>query len=136
MTPSRGVLLCQRLTEDGRLLARTLDAGRNWERWVDGRAVSGLDGRGPIIDLDAVGARGGMMWTVFARGVCPEGQIRRSTGRVFDPLPCPSSDSVPVDTVLGVAFWSATQGYLLGLDGASPVLAVTSDGGATWSPVP
>ncbi len=91
MTPSRGVLLCQRLTEDGRLIARTLDSGENWERWVDGRVVSGLDGRGPIIDLDAVPGGGGVLWTVFAKDECPEGGIRRSTGRTFDRLPCPAA---------------------------------------------
>ena len=121
------------MSGDGRLLARTRNAGRNWERWTDARGITGLDGPGPIIDLDVVAGPTDVIWTLFEGGECPEGQLRRSVGRSFDRLRCPS-ETVAVDTVLAVAFTTPRRGSMLGLADGEPVLAQTRDGGSTWTP--
>jgi hypothetical protein len=134
-TPRRGLLLCQQISGDGRLLARTANSGRDWERWTDARQVTGLDGPGPIVDLDVVRGPSDVIWTLFDGGECPEGQLRRSVGRSFDRLRCPS-ETVAVDRVLAVAFTTPRRGFLLGLVGGEPLLAQTRDGGSTWAATP
>jgi hypothetical protein len=127
----QGLLLCEQTAVTGRLLARTFNGGEAWERLTDARPLTGLDGPGPVLDLDVTGAAGEDVWTLFPSRVCPQGELRRSTngGGSFERLPCPDQ----VDQVLGVGFSSAENGLLLGVVDDQPVVLATTDGGTSWS---
>lgn len=129
-----GLLLCERESSSSRLLARTTN-GETFERLADGRKGYGLDGPAPVRDLDV--ALPDRAWLQFPNDpTCPEGSLRRSSdqGATWDALPCVSK-SMTVDTVLDVAFSSATDGVLLGLVDGKTVMGVTIDGGASWQTV-
>lgn len=130
---STGLLFCENDVVGSRLIARTTNAGSNFERLADNRPSSGLDGGGSVTDMDVAGTE--TVWLVVADGgECAEGQLRTSDsqGAVFDRLPCPS-ESVTVDDVIDVAFSSSTKGVMLGLVDREPAMFTTTDGGATWT---
>ena len=132
-TPDYALQLCQQDVSDGRLLARTINGGLSWDRLTDNRPMTGLDGDGTFTRLEVAGDAS--VWVLFEGGECPEGQLRSSTnvGGNFQRLPCPA-DSAPLAKVFDIAFSSATEGMLLGLDTADqPVLLTTRDAGATWN---
>ena len=133
-TESTGLLYCENDVISTRLMTRTTNAGRNFERLADNRPDYGLDGGGSVIDMDVSGDE--TVWLQFTgERDCDEGQLRisDSQGAVFDRLPCPS-ESVTIDEVLDVAFSSKTDGVMLGLVDREPAMFVTDDGGTTWSP--
>ncbi len=124
--------LCQQGPSNGRLLARTVDGGVIWDRLTDNRVLTGLDGDGTFTRLEVAGVSS--VWVLFVGGECSEGQLRRSanTGQSFERLPCPSKGA-NVAEVFDVAFSSATDGTLLGLDSAGePVVLTSTDAGTTW----
>ena len=133
-TAELGLLLCQQQITGERLIARTTSAGESFERLVDSRPGSGLDGEGEVLALEVIGEK--TAWTLFsAEGECKEGQLRRSDsqGAIWDRLPCPS-ESVGVDLVLDVAFTTQDDGVLLGVKNGNVAMFATKDGGTTWTP--
>lgn len=132
-TDTNGLLFCENDVVGSRLVARTTNGGKNFERLADNRPTSGLDGGGSVLDMDVAGTE--TVWVqLSAEAGCSEGQLRMSDsqGAVFDRLPCPSR-SVKIDEVLDVAFTTETDGVMLALLDRAPVMYVTNDGGASWS---
>lgn len=132
-TDTTGLLFCENDVVGSRLMARTTNQGKNFERLADDRPATGLDGGGSVLDMDVVGTE--TVWLqITPEAGCREGQLRvsDSQGAVFDRLPCPSK-SVSIDEILDVAFTSETDGVLLGVLERAPVMYVTNDGGASWS---
>jgi len=128
-----GLLFCENDVVGSRLMARTTNQGKNFERLADDRPLTGLDGGGSALDMDVAGTE--TVWLqLTAEAGCAEGQLRMSDsqGAIFDRLPCPSK-SVTIDKVLDVAFTSETDGVMLGLVDRAPAMFVTKDGGASWS---
>jgi hypothetical protein len=131
-----GVVFCQNTVIDARLLLLTHNGGAAFERVNDESGDFGFAGKDPVTDIDVAGKD--RVWALFAPGGgCAEGQLRvsDSQGSTFDTQPCPS-DSAPVDDVLDVAFSSAKDGVLLGVQNRQAVVLVTNNGGDTWSARP
>ena len=127
-----GLLLCQQQATDGRLIARTTTAGAGFERLLDGRPGFGLDGAGPIVDLDVAG--NSSAWLQFpADADCAAGQLRRSDsqGGVWERLPC-AARRAPYDKILDVAFASKRVGLMLATKDGALVVVETTDGGSSW----
>ena len=127
-----GLLFCENDVVGSRLVARTTNQGKNFERLADDRPATGLDGGGSVLDMDVAGSE--TVWLqITSEAGCSEGQLRvsDSQGAVFDRLPCPSK-SVDINDVLDVAFTSETNGVMLALLDREPVMYVTKDGGASW----
>lgn len=127
-----GLLLCEQAITDERLLARTTD-GEIFERLTDSRGATGLDGEGPVLDLDVAGADSA--WVLFPPSEeCAVGQLRTSAdqGATWQRLTC-LSNSADVNLVLDVAFTSPEHGILLAASGNQPLMFTSDDGGQTWS---
>lgn len=127
-----GLLLCEQAVTDERLLARTTD-GEIFERLTDSRSATGLDGEGPVLDLDVAGADSA--WVLFPPSdECEVGQLRSSLdqGATWQRLPC-LSVSADINLVLDVAFTSPEHGVMLAASGNQPLMFTTNDGGKTWS---
>lgn len=124
--------LCQGPRGEGRLLLRTTTAGKYWDRLTDARPLTGFDLLGRIRSLDFVSRDQG--WALGDDPACPEGQVRTTTdsGLTWHTLPCPAL-AASLDTVLSVAFSSATDGVLLGLSEGEAVVLTTSDAGRSWT---
>lgn len=129
-----GLLLCEQQITNERLVARTTTSGAAFDRIADGQPDTGLDGAGPITDLEVAGRQ--TAWVLFSvAGECPEGQLRRSDsqGAVWERLPC-VSDTVPIDRILDVAFATQERGTMLATDDSGAVIMLeTADAGTTWT---
>jgi hypothetical protein len=128
-----GLLFCENDVVGSRLVARTTNQGKNFERLADNRPATGLDGGGSMLDMDVAGTE--RVWLqITPEAGCPEGQIRvsDSQGAIFRRLPCPSR-SVDISEVLDIAFTNESDGVMLGLLDREPVMYVTKNGGASWT---
>jgi hypothetical protein len=126
-------LLCQGPSPVNRLLLRTRDGGRTWERRVDARPQSGLDGSATITSL-AIGA-GPKALALLRRGTCPEGELRASSDEAltFQRQPC-LSVTVRVGQVLDVALDTTTGAALaLATSGGDVITIASRDAGTTWT---
>ena len=135
-TVSKGMMLCEQQTTQGRLIAYTPNAAATWERVADTSPTGGLDGAGPIQDLDVAGTKSA--WVLFPAGVeCNAGQLRHSTslGSVWAREPC-LPGSLHIDLILDVTFTSPTQGLMLATSNGAVTMLQTSDAGKTWTPQP
>jgi photosystem II stability/assembly factor-like uncharacterized protein len=134
-TERTGLLLCQHRILSSRLIARTADAGLNYERLTDNRAASGLDGDGTMQDFLVAGSE--YAWALFDNDECDEGQLRvsDSQGQLFVRLPC-LERKLGVDEILGVAFTDERRGVMLAVGDNVPLMLQTKDSGATWTPLP
>lgn len=129
--------LCEDDADTRRTLARSDDGGASWEWIANETSGTGLDGPGRARDLSFSDHEG---YLLSAGRSCPEGELRTTVdaGRTWTNLPCPSA-TTPLGSALGIDFLEGGRGVLLGLRGASPVVAVTSRAGKAWrqvEPVP
>lgn len=136
VTATSAWLVCQGPAAGVRLVLRTTDGGRTWERRVDARPQTGLDGDVTIRRLElTTGPAGWVLMTGSPR--CPEGELRATadSGLTWTALPCPGA-AVPLRTVFDIAFRPDGTGVLLGLSRGERVLLETGDGGRSWRLAP
>jgi hypothetical protein len=125
-------LLCQGPSLAKRLLLRTRDGGRTWERRIDNRADTGLGGDFTIRALALGSTDRGLMLTTSPR--CPEGDLRGTVdaGLTWSELPCPAL-SLPMRVVLDVDLDPTTgRGLLLAIAKGQVRSLETRDGGSSW----
>ncbi len=95
-TESTGLLYCENDVISTRLMTRTTNAGRNFERLADNRPDYGLDGGGSVIDMDVSGDE--TVWLQFTgERDCDEGRCASATARepssIGSPAPLSPSPS-------------------------------------------
>jgi photosystem II stability/assembly factor-like uncharacterized protein len=126
-TENAAWLVCQHADGGSRLLLRTRDTGKTWQRLAGRRAETGLAGDGVV---EQVGFVPGAGWALIRDKRCAAGDLRMSAdlGAHWETRPC-----VDVDRVLAVAFGDAKRGVLVGVRGGTVVQLRTADGGRSWS---
>ena len=80
-TEVTGLVLCEHRILTSRLIARTTDAGANFERLIDSRQGSGLDGEGTIEDLEVAGEENVWRFSPLERASVRRGSCASATRR-------------------------------------------------------
>jgi photosystem II stability/assembly factor-like uncharacterized protein len=124
--PNAVWLLCQDDNGGNRLLLRSRDGGRTWQRLAGRRAETGLAGPGRIETLTM--AAPGVGTALIRGGACPGGELRtsRDLGAHWSTQPCFDG------YVLAVASLSANDLLLYARGTHGPVAYTSADGGRTW----